>query len=363
MSYRIDQDLKKELNEFGLHSWNDCFHCGNCTAICPLSSDDNLFPRRSIRVMQMGLKDKLASSVDPWLCYYCGECSETCPRDANPGEVLMILRRYLTSLYDWTGLSGVLFKSLTASIIAFVLVAILVIAVSFAEKFNTQSLMHLGHNFEMFAILIVFLVIIVPNIIRMWWLTIVKPKVKVPASLCIKAFTDLIVHMFTQKRALDCEDNKFRWLEHLLLVFGYLLLLFVTVFLDWFATESTVVIWSGYIISAAVFIITFDFVLDRIKKNKEVSKFSHPSDWFFVIWLFLMSITAFAVRIFVDTGLIENNIWLFLVHIIILAQWALIIVPFGKWTHFLYRSFAIYFNDMIKAAQSSKTKTLQPSLT
>ena len=55
----------------------------------------------------------------------------------------------------------------------------------------------------------------------------------------------------------------------------------------------------------------------KVKKNKEVSKFLHPSDWFFVIWLFLMSITAFAVRIFVDTGLIENNIWLFLVHIIL----------------------------------------------
>ena len=61
--------------------------------------------------MQMGLKDKLVSSVDPWLCYYCGECSDTCPRDANPGEVMMSLRRYLTSLYDWTGLSRKFYTS------------------------------------------------------------------------------------------------------------------------------------------------------------------------------------------------------------------------------------------------------------
>jgi len=32
----------------------------------------------------------------------------------------------------------------------------------------------------------------------------------------------------------------------------------------------------------------------------------------------------------------------------VLAQWALIIVPFGKWMHFLYRSFAMYFDKIIK---------------
>jgi len=59
----------------------------------------------------MGLKESLEKSVDPWLCYYCGECSDTCPRDANPGELMMSLRRYLTSTYDWTGLSKKFYTS------------------------------------------------------------------------------------------------------------------------------------------------------------------------------------------------------------------------------------------------------------
>jgi len=66
----------------------------------------------------------------------------------------------------------------------------------------------------------------------------------------------------------------------------------------------------------------------------------------FLIWLFLMGFSAFMVRLFIDTGIIENNIWLYLFHLIILVQWALIIVPFGKWTHFLYRSFAMYFSKI-----------------
>jgi hypothetical protein len=152
--------------------------------------------------------------------------------------------------------------------------------------------------------------------------------------------------MFTQKRALGCDDNKFRWFEHFILVIGYLALLFTTIFLDWFGTSSLFVICLGYIESAIIFIVTFDFVLSRIKKSKEVSSRSQPSDWFFVIWLLLMGLTAFMVRLFIDTNLLANNGWLYLVHLTVLAQWAIIIVPFGKWTHFLYRSFAMYFSKL-----------------
>ena len=60
----------------------------------------------------------------------------------------------------------------------------------------------------------------------------------------------------------------------------------------------------------------------------------------------LMGLTAFFVRLFIDTGIIENNKWVYIIHFTILAQWALIIVPFGKWTHFLYRSFAMYFSKI-----------------
>lgn len=80
-----------------------------------------------------------------------------------------------------------------------------------------------------------------------------------------------------------------------------------------------------------------------------MSKKSQPSDWMFVVWLFLMGISAFAVRLFIDLGILHANIWLYLVHLTILVQWALVIVPFGKWTHFLYRSFAMYFDAIRKS--------------
>ena len=99
-----------------------------------------------------------------------------------------------------------------------------------------------------------------------------------------------------------------------------------------------------------VFAFTFHFIIGRLNKKREVTKYSHPSDWLFVIWLFLLGFTAFIVRVLIDTNLIDNNLWLYIIHLIVIAQWGILLVPFGKWTHFLYRSFAIYFAYLKKSA-------------
>jgi ferredoxin len=340
---KINPEFSKELKKYGAFDFNACYNCGNCTAVCSLSTEDSSFPREMVRYSVLGLEDEIKSSLKPWLCYYCGECSLLCPKSADPGELMMSLRRWLTSKYDWTGLSGLLYKSLTASIIAFTLMAALVIGFSAYHNFNLEVTMHYGHYFEMLAVSAVFLIILIPNLIRMWYLTILKPGTKVPMKTYFQRAGELFIHMFTQKRSLGCDDNQVRWFEHFILVIGYLSLLFTTVALDWFGTTNWFIIGLGYVESAVIFVVTFDFVLSRIKKSKQVSSHSQPSDWFFVIWLFLMGLSAFVVRLFIDTNLLEKNSWMYLFHLIVLVQWALIIVPFGKWTHFLYRSFAMYF--------------------
>ncbi len=339
---KINPSFSKELKKYGAFDFNACYNCGTCTATCSLSTKDDSFPREMVRYSTLGLEDEIKSSLKPWMCYYCGECSTNCPREANPGELMMSLRRWLTAQYDWTGLSGLLYKSLLLTTVLFVLSALGVIWYSARLDFHLDAIMHLGHLFEMFAILSVFVLILLPNLLRMWLYVEGKREKKAPLKSYFKSLGDLFIHMFTQKRALGCDDNQTRWLEHLILVFGYLLLLFTTVFLDWFSATNIFIIALGYIESTAVFIITFDFMRRRMQKEKEVSKHSQPSDWLFVIWLFLMGFTAFGVRLFIDLNILEQNTWLYLVHIIVLFQWAVLIVPFGKWTHFLYRSFAMY---------------------
>lgn len=343
---RINPEFTHLLKKYGGFDANACYNCGNCTAVCSLSDENNSFPRKMVRYSVLGLGNDIESSLDPWLCYYCGECSTTCPREANPGELMMSLRRWLTSKYDWTGFSGLLYKSFSLTIVAFLAIAALVIWFAFYVQFEMGTLLHYGHLFEILAISVVFSFILLPNIIHMWWMTMYKPGIRVPLASYFKAMGDLFVHMFTQKRTLGCDDNQVRWFEHFILVLGYLVLLFTTVFLDWFNTESTFVIMLGYLVSGVILIVTFDFVRRRLQKNQEISKHSHPSDWLFVVWLFLIGLTAFLSRLFIDRGILVNNQWLYIVHLVVLAQWALLIVPFGKWTHFLYRSFAMYFEKI-----------------
>lgn len=343
---KINPSFKKELIKYGAVNHNACYNCGNCTAVCSLSTEDDSFPRELVRLSVLGLEDELKTSLKPWQCYYCGDCSTLCPQEANPGELMMSLRRWLTAKYDWTGLSGLLYKSLPVTITAFVLTFVGVLAYAFNIGFDLETMLHTGHMFEMIAIGTVGVVILLPNIIRMWYFTIVKPKTKVPFMKYVKSMGELFIHMFTQKRALGCDDNQLRWFEHFILVIAYLSLLFTTVFLDWFSTESMFVHVLGYVLSAIIAVVTVDFVSARIRQSKASTKHSQPSDWFFVVWLLLMGLTAFLVKLFMDLDILESNKWMYIFHFTVLVQWALIIVPFGKWTHFLYRSFAMYFEKL-----------------
>ena len=195
------------------------------------------------------------------------------------------------------------FRILLRPWVLFLVVLAAVLGFAFSTGFNQEIIMHTGHIFEMTAIASVFALILLPNIIRMWNYIILKPGIKVSIKTYTAAMGDLLVHMFTQKRTLGCDDSTRRWFEHLLLVAGYLTLLFTTVFLNWFESSNIVVIALGYLVSAVVFIVTIDFVTGRIRKKKEISRFSQPSDWLFVIWLCLLGLTAFAVRLSMDLGM------------------------------------------------------------
>ena len=127
MSLRANPDFLLELKKYGDINIESCFNCGNCTAICPLSSDNTPFPRNMIRRVQLGLKDEILSLPDPWLCYYCGECTETCPRQAEPAEAQMAMRRWLTAQYDWTGLAKKFYTSKLWEIGSLILVSGLVL--------------------------------------------------------------------------------------------------------------------------------------------------------------------------------------------------------------------------------------------
>ena len=59
MSHRADPHFLPELQKQGAANIELCFNCGNCTAVCPLSTEKENFPRRMIRYAQLGMPEKL----------------------------------------------------------------------------------------------------------------------------------------------------------------------------------------------------------------------------------------------------------------------------------------------------------------
>lgn len=105
MSIRANPKLLSHLKQCGNINIETCFNCGNCSAVCSMTNEDESFPRKLIRYAQIGMTDELLGSKELWLCYNCGQCSDTCPRQAEPARFMMTARCYAITHYDILGLS------------------------------------------------------------------------------------------------------------------------------------------------------------------------------------------------------------------------------------------------------------------
>lgn len=376
MSTRVDPDFNKKLAAYGKGNWEECFHCGNCSAICPLTEDGYLFPRKGIRAMQMGLKDQLAGYVDPWLCYYCGECTDTCPRDANPGEMMMTLRRWLTAVYDWTGLSGLLYRSFWAHLSVMILLSLGVIAafIGFADfsiPVNSEGLVEINAfaPAELIAsldhiLLLTLSFFLLTNMINMFVKVIIKDKsVRVPLYLYFVKVWEAIFHFGTQARFSKCEEKLWYWFLHWFLMSSYVMMfVFIIFFLDWFQTDAVHPWWHpqrilGYYITAGILIGTVYFVWNRIKAGKTIFKFSHHSDYIFPILLFLIALTGILVHIFRLNGMPQATYVSYMLHLAVEVPMVVTFVAFSKWSHLAYRPLGLYFANLKKAALQKQYET------
>jgi len=373
MSVRLNPDVRNELMKFGIGDWNACYHCGTCTAICPLSEEGFLFPRKKIRLMQMGLEGQIESSVEPWLCYYCGDCTKTCPRDANPGELMMSLRRYLTSRYDWTGLSKKFYTSEIWELAwilffaALVIISFLIVLPSMGYRYTPELTPDGGvkvnafapiHIVEAFDWTMAFVVasLLISNILRMYYKIIWKnSKTKVSLWVHIREFWLLIYNFAAQPKFSKCDDKRY-WISHWFLMSGYtIMFIVIVVFLPWFQTEEILPIWDpqrllGYYATFGLLFGLFVAIIGRLRKKDVKFQFSHISDWLFLVMLTLTVITGILIHIFRIYGMPMATYISYIAHMAVLVPMILIEVPFSKWSHLAYRPFAVYFMQLKKYA-------------
>ena len=360
---RVNPEFAETLKKFGAQKVTECFNCGNCTAICPLSDNKHMFPRKLVRYIQLGLEEKIKQSLEPWLCYYCGECSSTCPRQADPGEIMMAMRRYLTTVYDWTGISKRIYTSkgwklfLIALFFAIPLIAIYLFhghVHTDHTDLETFAPAHIVHPVG-YAFGTILAILVLSNIYRMH--KFVMSGEKIPKSLYLSELKTLAVHFLTQAKLRLCED-KSMWWKHWLLMSGYTVA-FILVQIDYPLGQilgkypsltdypfpppwhPVKIAWTYSM--GAMLIATTIFMIERVRKRDPVHKYSHSTDWMFLILLWCTVFTGLLTRIFMELDWPLPTYYAFSLHLAFTVPLLGLEVPFAKWSHLAYRPFALYF--------------------
>ncbi len=369
MPIRVHPGFIDELDRFGAEDVQLCYQCGDCSAICPHADDLYKFPRKSMRQLQMGIERKIETTLEPWLCYYCGQCSEQCPREADPGETMMSLRRWLISRYDFTGIAKQFFKSGATEIFVVIISAILtgLFLMYYGFSFGNINIYYgegaflpsgFIHRFDL-TLGLVLVVFLIANAMRMWYFTMIKGmKVPVPWWYYAKELYELPWHFFTQKRYSECETKSNRrmympWIIHLGLMLGYVTMLVLVMAFIENLQSGPAIQWPvhifGYLASVGLLAGTIYFIRSRFNKSYIQYKKTHSTDWVFIIILFLIVVTGIIQHILHRTGMFEWANIIYIIHLMCVVPW-LLRMPFSKWSHLIYRPLAMYFAAIQRAA-------------
>ncbi len=385
MTQRLDPSLMSELKEFGAVGLEKCIHCGNCTAICSLSKDDDRFPRHMIRMAQLGMNDELLGSQELWLCYNCGVCSETCPQGAEPANFMAAARCYAVTHYAPLKIGNLFCKRpLVGGLIAFLMVIFFSIFM-YGERqivatdqlklfgFIPYELIHTAGLVAMIAVGLLSVVTILTMMSRIARVNNLSFRNFLKGSQMhwFRAFWDaVIVQSLWQKRYREeCEAPEnmgawylSKWFVHAATMWGFLGLLFATAlnyFLDIIGVKATgtfVPIWyptrligtlSGLLFMYGVTVLLYK----RWKSVDKAHSFSRPSDYIFLTLLWLSGITGFIIEIALYLpGAPMWGYWMFIFHVAVSIT-LLLLLPFTKFAHAIYRIVALYVHALKPVAR------------
>lgn len=372
MSARVDATLLPTIEKYGNADIEACFNCGNCTAICPLTTDTESFPRRLIRYAQVGMKAQLLGSRELWLCYACGECTSTCPREADPTGFMAAARRYAIAQFDPLGLARRMFLSPALTVLVLLLMSGLMAAVVLVgngampagplrlfEFIPPERIHDLG--------VVVMAVMGVAGLIGM--ASMVRGVRRVGGAShrgfrlnWLGALWESVgLDVLTQRRYRnDCTAHQKlepwylrQWIVHISIMWGFLGLLAATV-LDYTTAligvkpiGTPVPVWDpirllGTIAGVMLVYGTTVVFVKRLRKSEVSLRDSHPSDWAFLSLMWLAGTSGLILELFLYTPV--TPIWGYstMIFHVAVAMTLVLMAPFTKFAHAMYRTVALY---------------------
>ncbi len=387
----VTPGLLSDLARFGATDVSACFSCGTCTAVCPLVDNDATFPRRIIRYGQLGLRDELLSSKELWTCYHCGLCTESCPQSADPAQYMAAARRYAIAGYDRTRLARTLYTlPVVGAGVATVLAGVFALFLyAFHGERSTTS-------FQLFRF--------IPEGVVHWTgvavmvlvaLAALSGIVTMVAGIARKegvAWRDVwgrvgrghgwsavwsagAVESLGQRRYReDCAEAQTdreplyrrRWFIHAMTMWGFTGLLLATMsdyalsVVGLRRTGTPEPIWYPVRLLGTVAGVMLVYgvtlmLVNRLGHLNRASRESAASDWLFLTLLWVVAVSGFLVELSLYVGTAPAwGYWIFLFHVSVALD-LLVLLPFMKFAHALYRPVALFFHSL--ASQSTRVTT------
>ncbi len=377
----VDVKFARDIIKLGGKTLRLCMQCANCSVVCPLSPDENPFPRKEMIWAQWGLKERLIRDPDIFLCYNCADCSKYCPRDARPGEVLNAIRARVIAEFAWPKFIGRILNRLWSLPIFLVIPAIIIGALIYGLKLTIPASGEIVYSkfipieyVEIPAFILGGWALFI-GLIGMWryWNALTygggKQIVIIPkegAEFEVKggisfwdsffyALRDILFHNWFK----ICEANLPRFPAHFLIFYGFLglglvagidvvgIYVFGLEHLPWpweaqggimgmFGLAKALGILSGIALVAGTVIA----ILNRIFNRTARSTGSYH-DWFFLVVLLLVGVTGFIATTLRLYGSISAY-YAYIVHLYFVFM-LLVYAPYSKFAHLLYRTVAMTY--------------------
>ncbi len=385
MNVQPDLDFIKDIKSAGGDTLKKCFQCATCSVVCPLSSDDNPFPRREMVFAQWGLKEKLVGDPNIMLCHQCGDCTAYCPRGAKPGDVLGAIRAYTYKYFGWpAGLAKLASAGKNMPVLIGIPAVIIFVVwlisggmtIPSAAEFARDGYGHFfGHwDFRWLAKNVFFIdLIILPTVAlsiyaayrgvsAMWQKmaegagvgeALYRPSI---AQFVKELLWPSVVEIVQHTRFKKCVANADRLKGHLPLLLSFLALLFVTIysaftqdFLGIFipSMHGPLSMWNPVKILANVAAVALIIGVGILWGNRSRMEMEGQSthtfyDWF-LIWMIMgVGVTGLAAELLRLIGVASVGYVVYYLHLISVMM-LFLYMPYTKFAHLVYRTFAMAF--------------------
>ena len=133
------------------------------------------------------------------------------------------------------------------------------------------------------------------------------------------------------------------------------MLVLIVGMLWWFQTDELFPLyhpqrWLGYYATIVLMYASGEAMINRWRKEEQIHRFSHHSDWMFPALIFIGALTGILVHIFRYAAWPWPTYIMYVLHVMAMIAMLDTEVGIGKWSHIFYRPLSIYFERIKERA-------------